>query len=153
MDLTPNKRGRPRTCPTVRFWVKVQKTAACWIWMGTKTTGGYGQFCDWNGNRVGAHRFAYKLLIGPIPSGLTIDHLCRNPACVRPDHLQLVTIQENIRRGNCVQAVNARKTHCIRGHPFDEQSSCVRPKQRVCRTCKSQNQRRRRSIQRGFTVE
>lgn len=108
-----------------RFWAKVDKTDTCWLWVGATTTAGYGRFTITLGYRkpqsfVQAHRFSYELLIGPIPAGLTIDHLCRTPACVRPDHLEPVTMRENILRGNSVAAANAAKTHCPQGHPYDE---------------------------------
>ena len=90
-----------------RFWSKVDRTdpAGCWMWLGQVNQWGYGHFrrtprADRPGPSatVKAHRFAYELLIGPIPAGLTLDHLCGRRACVRPDHLEPVTNAENLRR-------------------------------------------------------
>jgi HNH endonuclease len=78
-----------------RFWEKVEQGEGCWLWTGAIDRG-YGQFV-WNG-RKRAHRVAYELIIGPIPEGLELDHLCRNKSCVRPEHLEPVTKAENIRR-------------------------------------------------------
>jgi len=80
-----------------RFWPKVKKTKRCWIWTGTRFPNGYGCF-KINKKSVGAHRVAYELQKGPIPSGLTIDHLCCNKLCVNPNHLEAVTLGENRRR-------------------------------------------------------
>lgn len=85
--------------PTVeeRFWAKVSKSGGCWTWNTVKASGYGGSF--WDGSQyVAPYRFSYELHIGPIPRGLTIDHLCRNKACIRPDHLEAVPIIENIRR-------------------------------------------------------
>ena len=82
------------------------------------------------------HRLTYELIRGPIPEGLQIDHLCRVRACVNPNHMELVTQSENIRRGMAPSAINARKTHCYKGHPFSEENTYVSPKgERYCRTC------------------
>jgi hypothetical protein len=90
-----------------RFWAKVDKTEGCWIWTAAKTMGGYGRFVI--GRKVHyAHRVAYELARGSIADGLTIDHLCRNKACVNPGHLEPVTGSENARR--------YWGTHCKRGH-------------------------------------
>ncbi len=127
------RRSRP-TEP--RFWAKVRKAATCWLWIGAKGGNGtYGYF--WDGKRnVYAHRYAYSRYVGPIPPGLTIDHLCRNPLCVRPSHLEAVTLAENIRRGEAGQN-NATKTHCKRGHPYDAENTYSNPSgRRECRTCK-----------------
>jgi hypothetical protein len=98
-----------------RFWSKVDKTADCWLWQGSKSNG-YGYFYL-NGKNTGAHRVAYEMLCGPIPDGLVLDHLCQAPACVNPDHLEPVTHQENIRRGPRERyGANRYKTHCSRGH-------------------------------------
>ena len=124
-----------------RFWAKVDKRGVCWLWTGARRGGGYGNFRYSKPRNIFPHRFAYELLIGPIPQGLTIDHLCRNPACVNPVHLEVVPLRVNIHRGDSFAAQNARKTHCIHGHPFDEANTYVAPDnanrygQRTCRTC------------------
>ena len=69
----------------------------CWRWTGTRDRSGYGQM-KYQGRRPGAHRVSYELFVGPVPEGLELDHLCRSPECVRPDHLEPVTHAENMRR-------------------------------------------------------
>jgi hypothetical protein len=82
-----------------RFWSKVEKTQDCWYWLGSRDRWGYGQFSV-AGKQILAHRFAYTMVVGPIPRGLTIDHLCRVPACVNPAHLEAVTSRENTERAS-----------------------------------------------------
>lgn len=106
----------------------------CWSWDTTNSIG-YGEFMQ---NRVGyyAHRFAYEAMVGPIPEGLVIDHLCRNRRCVNPAHMEPVTRGENVLRGISVPAQNARKTHCSRGHAYDEANTHITPRgSRSCRAC------------------
>lgn len=115
----------------------------CWIWTGAKWGHGYGQIseqCD--GKRVlrVAHRVAYEILIGAVPAGLVLDHLCRVRSCVNPAHLQPVTPAENTRRGAGASTINAKKTHCPQGHPYSAENTLYyAPKgapRRYCRTCK-----------------
>ena len=118
-------RPERRRDPIERLMALVEKAeGGCWEWLGGKTSGGYGHWAI--GERgVMAHRAAYELLRGPISSGLTLDHLCRNRACVNPDHLDPVPIGENLRRGDTLNARNIAKSHCKRGHPFDGQNTYV----------------------------
>lgn len=122
--------------PDVRFWMKVDRDGACWLWNSVIKENGYGQF--WvEGRYVQAHRFAYELARGPIPAGLSIDHLCRERACVNPSHLEPVTTRENLRRSpHTVNSINAAKTTCPRGHAYNRKR-----RQRYCLTC--ENERRR----------
>lgn len=127
-----------------RFWEKVEKTNTCWIWKGAKVLG-YGFFHVSLNNGVRrsmmAHRYSY-LLKKPIPKGLQLDHLCRNRACVNPDHLEPVSIKENVARGIGITAVNARKTHCKYGHEFTQGNTYVRPNgSRSCRACHNNRMR------------
>jgi hypothetical protein len=97
-----------------RFWPKVQKTETCWLWMAGTDRKGYGVIGQ--GRRparmLQAHRVAYELCVGAIPEGLVLDHLCRNPPCVNPSHLEPVTNRENILRGETFARDNSLKTHC-----------------------------------------
>lgn len=131
---------------SVRFWSKVDKTAAggCWEWTASKTKNGYGKF-RWGAGEKLPHRFAYELLVGPIPSGLHIDHLCRNRACCNPDHLEPVTNRENLLRGDTIPARHAAKTHCPKGHPYAGDNLYIDPTgKRGCLTCRKDAVRRHR---------
>lgn len=112
-----------------RFWAKVQMTDTCWIWTASVTSRGYGTY--WLGGRSQlVHRLAFEALTGPIPDGLTIDHLCRVKRCINPDHLEAVTSAENTRRAY------ADVTHCLRGHEFTPENTIhKRDRGRNCRTC------------------
>ena len=83
-----------------RFWTRVVMTDECWLWTGAKTTAGYGSLGMGNRRTGYAHRYAYSILVGPVPDGLELDHLCRVRHCVRPDHLEPVTGFENKRRAH-----------------------------------------------------
>lgn len=118
-----------------RFWRKVVKTSTCWVWTAATNSTGYG-CVGIEGRRYLAHRVAYQALVGPIPEGLTIDHLCFNKLCVNPEHLEPVTAAENNRRAA------ARITRCLRGHELAGDNLIVTSRgSRNCRTCT--NARRR----------
>lgn len=144
---------RPQLTLSERFMSKVSidPTASdCWKWMGAKDQAGYGRF-NLEGQSRLAHRVAYELHVGPIPDGLTIDHLCMVVTCVNPAHLEPVTAQENVARGyaHVVAGHNMRsRTHCPQGHPYDEVNTAHRPRSdgsgktyRVCRSCERRRAR------------
>jgi hypothetical protein len=130
----------------------------CWSWTASTDSKGYGQI--WIGSKrhkthrlVRAHRVSYVLLVGPIPNKtadgkrITVDHLCRNHACVNPRHLEVVTHRENVLRGISGAAVNARKTHCPKGHEYDVVNTYVSPRGgRLCRACHRDYEQRRRDL-------
>jgi hypothetical protein len=124
-------KGPAPIAPEVRVWRLIEKTDDHWLWTGARCRRGYGHFNLSHSKQVRAHRFVYELLVGPIPEGLVIDHLCRVANCVRPDHLEPVTRAENDRRRRNL------KTHCINGHEFTEDSVYIRGRDgiRVCKEC------------------
>ena len=119
-----------------RFWSKVKKTDSCWIWTGYRDKDGYGRFGIDEKIKHKAHRFSYELVNGKIPNNQEIDHLCKNTSCVNPDHLEIVTHQENIKRSN-VGINQSSKTHCPQGHEFTKENTYYRKDRfgRGCQTC------------------
>ncbi len=139
----PNQHTKHPIPVEERFWAKVDKRGpeGCWLWLGRKESKGYGQF-ECKGIFNVAHRFAYELLLGPIPEGLTLDHLCRNRACVNPDHLEPTLHRDNVLRGVNACATNARVTHCPEGHPYDLFNTYrMSNGGRACRKCIKEYQR------------
>ena len=128
-------------------WTR-SRSSACMQWIGALTTAGYGQISI-AGQLKYAHRVAYERWVGPIPVGLVIDHLCRNPSCVNPVHLEPVSNRENVLRGVAPSAKNAKKTHCKNGHPLSGENLSVRNKghrtERHCKACHRDYMRQRRS--------
>lgn len=131
----------PRLTREQRFLSKVQKTDSCWLWTAFRNPCGYGMFGAATPEvpkRVRlAHRWAYEHWRGPIPKGMETHHLCRNRACVNPDHLVIEP-----HRGHLVFGVlrglgkrNKAKAHCPQGHPYDEANTRMEGKGRRCRAC------------------
>ena len=104
--------------PLAHSNLAVDLAAPCWIWQGYVLPTGYGQLII-RQRKWRAHRYMWTMMRGPIPDGLDLDHLCRNRLCINPQHLEPVTRRENLLRGEGFAGVNARKTHCAHGHPFD----------------------------------
>ena len=119
----------------------------CWLWMGALNNTGYGTISS-QGFRAGAHRWVYTWLVGEIPEGHDIDHLCKVRDCVNPDHLEPVTHRENLLRGNTFAARLAKKTECERhpGKPLDVRSDNGR---RKCKDCDAQRAREKRARDRA----
>lgn len=115
-----------------RFFNKIEITDSCWLWRASLDGKGYGQIML-NKKPKRAHRISYELIKGKIPEGLDLDHLCRVPQCVNPDHLEPVTRLVNLRRGI---PRNSKKVHCPEGHPYDFLDTYGR---RRCRQCVRRN--------------
>lgn len=129
---------------SIRVWRFIRKTESCWLWTGSVATNGYGRVRD-SDREVQAHRAVYQLLVGPIPDGLQVDHLCRVRNCVNPAHLEAVTQRENIPRGCSEPAKNAAKSECLMGHLFSPENTYTYPDgRRECRTCRRAHSQKHR---------
>lgn len=141
-----------------RFWKKVSKDGRtpehrpelgpCWEWTGFIHSGGYGVFREHyeQGSRS-AHVLAFELVVGPVPEGKELDHLCRVRHCVRPDHLEPVPHRVNVLRGEGITAQWAKRDACNHGHEFTPENTQIRsdsPGARRCRTCRREESRSRK---------
>lgn len=138
----------------------------CWEWNGTRTKYGYGLARRQPGTTpTTAHRVIYEEYVGPIPDGLELDHVCHtrdttckggqscpHRCCVNPDHLEPLTPKENTYRGRSFSAINAKKTHCPKGHPYSEKNTKVSKGWRFCRTCAREAQQRYEAKKRSGRV-
>jgi len=130
-----------------RFWKKVEKGPAdsCWIWSGTKTTRGYGQFSI-KGTSIRAHRLAYEATLGPIPDGFDLHHRCINKLCVNPAHMGVIPHQEHVKEANSAGGIHGAKTHCPKGHPYSGGNLIITKQgERLCRKCRSEILKRSRN--------
>jgi hypothetical protein len=137
--------SRPATPVLERITLKLDKaTSECWLWTGARNRGGYGVVRGDDGRARILHRLVYELLVGPVPDGLDLDHLCRVRHCCNPTHLEPVTRQTNVDRGTYAAGVQRRES-CSRNHPFTpENTKTTRRGTRTCRTCANERNRRYR---------
>ena len=126
----------------------------CWVWVGAILPTGYGYV--WDGERrTSPHRWAYRVLVGPIPDGHELDHLCRRRACCNPSHLAPKTRRENLMApgSQSLAKLNAEKTHCPQGHEYTAENTYIENSKRGlgrrCRICLSERGRRRYLLRKG----
>ncbi len=118
------------------FYSIPEPNTGCLIWIGSTTHGMYGKVWTPDRGWLLAHRASYEEYVGPIPEGLTLDHLCRLTLCINYYHLEPVTMRENLMRGNAASAINARRTHCKHGHELSGENLYLPPDgKRRCRAC------------------
>lgn len=138
------RRKHPQRTPAEILWARIAPgRSGCWLWTGLIAQTGYGIY-----DGLLAHRLMYELVIGPIPDGLTIDHVkargCTSRSCVNPSHLEPVPLAVNVLRGDSPPARNARKTHCPAGHEYDEANTYISASGwRGCRACNRERARAR----------
>lgn len=148
---TRRPRGQSKKGVSGRFWERVipEPNSGCWLWVGGRARYGYGTFYL-NGRHVYAHRVSYEMHVGPIPAGLELDHKCRVPACVNPNHLEPVTHRENVKRGLAgikTAEWQRSKTHCPNGHQYTADNIYYRSNgHRDCRTCSQKRSRDRQRL-------
>lgn len=126
----------------------------CWEWPGSRLPSGYGR-ASFRGERHYMHRLMWELRAGKrMPKELMTDHLCRNPCCCNPDHLEAVTPKENTRRavGHPAQ-LQAAKTHCANGHPFNKWNTFYRDGKRICKKCKRERSAAKYRAMKASAVE
>ena len=141
-EIRPYQIGISSMTEEERFWSKVDKNGPqvegvegnCWIWLAHLDKDGYGRFVYDGSDRM-AHRWSFRQE-NDLNDDLTLDHLCRTRNCVRPSHLEQVTTQENILRGEGLPAQNAKKEFCSRGHEFTPENTGKQSKGRYCIACK-----------------
>lgn len=121
--------------PVARFWSNVDRTGDCWLWLKAKDANGYGRV-GWDGKVLLAHRVAYELVLGPIPDGLPLDHLCRVTNCINPGHLEPVPTRENTARGDHPSATALRENRCVNGHDYTPENTYKWRGRRQCRQCR-----------------
>lgn len=135
-----------------RLMAGIQKDAnGCWNWQRASVPSGYGVM-SFEGRQAYTHRVSVRLFKGAIPPGLQVDHLCKNPRCCNPDHLEVVTPRENVMRSSSPIAAYADQTHCMHGHAFDDTNTYVTKDGRHCRKCRARVARLFRSRVRAARI-
>ena len=132
--------------PMQRFMDLIDRAeSGCWMWTGSKTKYGYGTFTE-GGRFIKAHRWAVENIAGEaISDGMHVDHLCRTPSCVNPEHLEIVTPRENTQRALPYRR-DGLDSECANGHPRTPESTYVAPDgRRACRVCHRETEARRRA--------
>lgn len=142
-DPLATKRAELDLTVDERFWNRLRETAdGCWEWAEYVDEKGYGRF--WDGSRtIRAHQYSYSALVGDVPAGLELDHLCRNRRCANPYHLDPVTHAVNMARSDNILLANAAKSHCLRGHEFTPENTYAKNDGgRQCRACDRERTRK-----------
>ena len=157
LDRLPVGKRGPKATRLRQSLLQGLPADVCWPWLGRTGSNGYGLAIRPGTHNQGttAHRLVYEVLVGEIPEGYTVDHICHDPEtcklatdcphrrCVNPAHLKAVTARENTRRSNSAAARNARKTACDRGHAYTPENTYIYPSGgRACRTCQRAHWRR-----------
>lgn len=127
----------------MKFWSQVDAQGDCWEWTGALSHG-YGRFFCKTLREGRAHRVAWELLVGPIPEGLHIDHLCMNKRCVNPDHLEPVANRVNVARAKGLLVRKREQRYCEAGHPFDAANTYWWGNHRMCKACHARHEKNRR---------
>jgi hypothetical protein len=148
MELRELRLGKPQRGKSIAERIDdlsmPEPNSGCWLWVGACDNAGYG-ILRVNGHTRHAHRMSCEVVRGPISGELVVDHLCRNPACVNPDHLEPVTQRENHLR-NPLRFNKSKGEFCMRGHRYTEENTMWQKTGRLCRTCHRErckrNQRR-----------
>lgn len=125
---------RPRLKKRLLSHRKISK--GCWIWTAYVQKNGYGWSNINHKISVSSHRLSYLVYIGDIPEGYCIHHICRVKACFNPKHLQAVTVKEHLKLDEHPAYLASQKTHCIRGHEFNEENTFWKKGRRICRACR-----------------
>lgn len=136
-------KGKRNTIRSIMERLVIQESGCC-VWPLALDKDGYA-VCSLDGKSYRVHSLLYRHFVGPIPAGMQIDHLCRNPSCANLAHLEAVTPRENTMRGTSLAARNAAASHCIHGHPLSGENLYITAKgERQCRTCKLERKYQRR---------
>ena len=127
-----------------RLLAKVRYDRGCWEFTGARNALGYGYLNNPSGSML-THRIVYEALVGPVSSSIALDHLCRNPSCCNPLHLEPVSMRENLARGADSSAYQKRKTHCPKGHEYTPENTRLKDgRRRECRQCGRDYEKRKK---------